>query len=115
MWWMLPAAIGAVSSMKSAERKADQQKANNLAQAEMTRYSPWTGMTGKLDTSYTPGAFEAGLSGGLQGLGMAQGFGMGGMGGGGSPQMPANSTMTAGTPWDQMGKAQQPNLFSRTV
>jgi hypothetical protein len=70
-WWMLPAASAMLGANKAAKQQ-EAQKANNLAQSELTRYSPWTGMKGQLDTSYAPSALEGGLSGGVAGLGMMQ-------------------------------------------
>lgn len=73
MWWAIPLATTALGMM-SAERKADQQRKNNLAAAEQTRYSAWSGLGGgKLDNSYTPSGLEGGLAGGIQGLGIMQG------------------------------------------
>lgn len=76
MWWLLPAATAAMSAL-GAQRRADQQERFNIAQSEQTRYSPWTGHAGQLDNSYTPSVLEGGLSGGVQGLGILQGFGAG--------------------------------------
>lgn len=76
MWqFLIPAATAALGAQR-AQRQADQKERFNKAQAEITKYSPWTGMRGQLDSSYSPSSFEGGLAGGLQGLGMAQGFGM---------------------------------------
>jgi hypothetical protein len=82
---MGPAALAlmggsALLSARNAELKRKQQQANNLAQAETTRYSPWTGMQGQLDTTYNPDWLTAAFSGGVQGASAAQGLGVGGMG-----------------------------------
>lgn len=71
MWWALPVATSLLG-MRNANRRREQQEQYNKGQAEVTRYSPWTGVSGKMDTSYTPDALEAGISGGMQGLGMMQ-------------------------------------------
>ena len=73
-------AASAVSSMMSNQRKAEKQRQNNLAQAEITKYSPWTGMKGQLDNSYTPGSLESGISGGIQGAAIGQGLKNSGLG-----------------------------------
>lgn len=72
MLWAIPlgmAALGAVN----AKQKQEQQEASNKAQAELTRYSPWTGMQGKLDFS-APSMLGGAMQGGVAGLGMAQGI-----------------------------------------
>lgn len=75
MAWVTVAVVGgsALMNMNAAKQKQKQQENYNLAQSEITRYSPWTGMKGQLDNSYTPDQLSAGISGGIQGLGMAQG------------------------------------------
>lgn len=78
MLWALPlagAAIGAIQG--SNQRKAQQDY--NKSQAEIHRYSPWTGMQGKTQ-AVTASGFGGALQGGLTGAGMAQSFG--GFGGG---------------------------------
>lgn len=69
----------AMLSARQAEQKKKQQQDNNRLQAELTRYSPWTGMQGQIDSSYIPDALTAGAGGALQGAAIGQGFGMGGM------------------------------------
>ena len=76
MWPALLMGASAIMGMNRANRQADQQRRNNLAQAEITRYSPWTGMRGQIDNSYTPSGLEGAISGGIQGASMAQGLGM---------------------------------------
>jgi hypothetical protein len=56
-------------------RQANDQRKFNLAQAEMTRYSPWTGQTGQLDTRDTGSPLEAGVGGAVQGIGLTQSLG----------------------------------------
>lgn len=73
MWWTI-AAMGANALMQANKAKRDQEtmKQHNLAQAEMTRYSPWTGQSGKI-TPYTgPSAFEGAVGGAFQGAAMGQ-------------------------------------------
>jgi hypothetical protein len=70
--FLIPMAANALLSARSAERQQAQQKANNMAQAEMTRYSPWTHQTGQLDMSYIPSSGAAAFGGAVQGLGMGQ-------------------------------------------
>ena len=73
MMWAIPVAMAAMSAIQ-AKNKADQQERYNRGQAEMTKYSPWTGVAGKLDYSYNPSMLEGGVSGGIQGMGVAQGM-----------------------------------------
>lgn len=56
-------------------RQAEDQRKYNLAQAEMTRYSPWTGQKGQLDTRDIGSPLEAGVGGAVQGLGITQSLG----------------------------------------
>ena len=81
MWWAIPAATTALGLMKQ-NRQANDQRKYNLAQAEVTRYSPWTGQTGQLDTRDTGSPLEAGVGGAIQGIGLTQSlggdFGLGG-------------------------------------
>lgn len=66
------AAVGAVSGARQAEAKRAQQNKFNQIQSEMTRYSPWTGVSGTLDNSYHPDVLSGGVGGGLQGLAASQ-------------------------------------------
>lgn len=56
-------------------RQADDQRRYNLAQAEVTRYSPWTGRSGQLDVRDTGSPLEAGVGGAIQGIGLTQSLG----------------------------------------
>ncbi|MNJ94788.1 hypothetical protein D3C87_124910 [compost metagenome] len=69
------AAGGALGDMK-AQRQQEQVRANNMAQAEMTRYSPWTGMRGQITPEGASG-LEGAIGGGIQGAAAAQGLGLG--------------------------------------
>lgn len=74
MWNLLIPAGMAVLSAKQAEARNEQQKAQNLAQAEKTRYSAWSGLGGgQINNSYAD-PLMSGLGGGLQGLSFMQGF-----------------------------------------
>lgn len=111
MWQMLiPMAAGALMSAKSAERKADQQRKYNLGQAEITRYSPWTGMTGKLDNSYVPSQFEAALGGAVQGAQMGQSL-QGAFGGGGSAPTGVDSSQMQSQGGSYLGGNEMANDF----
>ncbi|MFN3453445.1 MAG: hypothetical protein ACK41T_00695 [Pseudobdellovibrio sp.] len=63
----------ALLNARNAEAKRSQQKQYNLAQSELTRYSPWTGMKGQLDNSFNPDSLSAGVGGAIQGASIAQG------------------------------------------
>ena len=81
MWW-IPIAMAAGSMINEKERE-DNLEAYNEGQAEMTKYSPWTGVRGQIKQDTGPGIFGAGISGAVSGLGVSQqlqGMGGGGMG-----------------------------------
>lgn len=81
MWWQVGLAVAnALAKGNQAKNMREQQKNHNLAQAEQTRYSPWSKMgAGQLDNRYNPTETEGLVSGGIQGLGIAQGLkGLGG-------------------------------------
>lgn len=72
MLWPILAmsALGAYQGQRKQDRIASQ----NRAEAETTRYSPWTGMKGQLhDTG--GGWFDGALQGGLTGAALSQQFG----------------------------------------
>lgn len=94
MWnFAIPIAMAAMGA-NSAQRKADQQKKYNIGQAETTRYSPWTGQSGRADNSYSPSALEGGVSGGIQGMGAVQSLGLG-LGKSDWTEAPPTATSTA--------------------
>lgn len=109
MWWALPVAT-TLMGMNNARRKAEQQERYNKGQAEVTRYSPWTGMTGKLDNSYTPSMLEGGLQGGMAGLGAMQGM-KGAFGA--QPAQPQLGGMDELNQELGMMPASQPTMFGR--
>lgn len=74
MWPMLAAAGGmAALGMIREREKAKAQRKYNEGQAEISRYSPWTGMQGQI-TPVFDDSLGAGLQGGLSGAMMAQNF-----------------------------------------
>jgi len=79
-WIPMAAMAGAALLKERAQEKATRK--HNVAQSELTRYSPWTGMQGELKPN-APNYLGAGIMGGAQGYMLGQAFG------GGSP-----STMT---------------------
>ncbi len=69
-WLMMGA--GALAKGSQANRMQKEQKEQNIAASEQTRYSPWSGMgAGQLQHG-GPSALEGAIGGGLQGLSMAQ-------------------------------------------
>lgn len=74
MWWALPIAMSAANIFAEKERQDNLQRYNE-GQAEVTRYSPWTGMRGQIQRDTGPGIFGAGVSGGVSGLALSQQFG----------------------------------------
>lgn len=118
MGFFLPAMMvaGAALQGRAADRKRKQQERFNQGQAETTRYSPWTGMTGQLDQSYVPGSLEAMAGGAIQGAGMAQGLQgiMNGMGSAPTPQPTAGQfmdQMQMAQPQAPIGMNMQPGLY----
>jgi outer membrane lipoprotein SlyB len=109
MWWALPIATALMGASK-ADRQAKQQKEYNLAQAEATRYSPWTGRAGQLDNSATANAFEGAVSGGVHGLGIAQGLGWG-PGAAAAGSNAATGDAVAGGKLSLMDKSQYPSVY----
>jgi len=73
MWPLMIAS--ALMSANKAQKQAENHKQNNLLQAELTKYSPWTGMRGQIDTTYQPNMLEAAFQGGVQGAAMGQSLG----------------------------------------
>ena len=76
MWW-IPLAMDA-ASMINEKQKENQLDRYNQGQAEVTRYSPWTGIKGQIQPNQGPGMFGAGIGGAVGGLGLMQAFGGGG-------------------------------------
>lgn len=71
MSWVVVGVAGAsaLMSMNQAKRQAEAQRAQNMAAAAQTQYSPWTNMgAGKIDTSAGQSELEGALSGGLKGF-----------------------------------------------
>lgn len=66
---LMAAAAGAYASNRRASAEAKQNKRFNEGQAEVTRYSPWTGMQGEIKP-YTYDAIGSTLQGGLSGFAM---------------------------------------------
>lgn len=75
----IPLAIGAgLGALKHYAVDKPQHKRQQLAQAEMTKYSPWTGMKGKILTP--PSAFGSMLQGAATGAMFGSMAGGGGAG-----------------------------------
>lgn len=76
MWnFIIPAAMAGVGYLEG-KRKQDQQERWNRAQAEVTRYSPWTGIKGDL-SPVTASPLGGAMQGGLTGAMMYQTFNSG--------------------------------------
>lgn len=70
--YLIASGVGGYMSADEAQRKEQQNKDFNIAQSEMTRYSPWTGMKGQISQYGGPGENAAALAGGIQGASAAQ-------------------------------------------
>lgn len=68
MWQML---LGAGLGALSANQKQKAEEENNKMQAELTRYSPWTGMKGTISHN-APSMLDGVLQGGMGGMGVMQ-------------------------------------------
>lgn len=70
MIWVIPAALAAAGAIKGyADQRAAGKK--RAAEAEIARWSPWTGMAAqRVDDG--PGIIGGAIQGGLQGVGAAQ-------------------------------------------
>lgn len=72
MWW-IPLASAALQAINNNQKRKDTE-AYNLGQAEVTRYSPWTGVHGQSKQQEAPST-AASLAGGyIQGMGIQQGL-----------------------------------------
>lgn len=89
MWFLAPLLSTAVGAVQG-KQKRDAQRKYNLGQAEMTRYSPWTGKSGTISPE-TASPLSGAMQGAMGGINLAQnlmGKGsswFGGGGGGGQP------------------------------
>lgn len=91
-------AAGGVMGDAKANREADALRDYNIAQSEITRYSPWTGMSGQVRQNSGPSGVEGAFAGGIQGAAMAQGLGL-------NPSGKAMST-GMGSAWDELANGQ---------
>lgn len=119
--WAIPAIMAAAGAIKGAQANSAQKKAeksNMNANAEVMRYSPWTGMNAQfIQAQPHQSDFMAGLHGGGQGF--MGGMGMGGQFGGGAAAKPADlggaqsMVQGSGSPWAGMSQQYQkkPNMF----
>ena len=72
--WMLPAAMAVAGAAKGMMEDSDRQ-AYNTGQAELTRYSPWTGMKGRIQQgSLGSSMFGGAMQGGMAGMSAIQGM-----------------------------------------
>ena len=76
MWWMLPAGLAAGGAYQG-EQNRQQNKRDAAAQAEIARWSPWTGMSPH-QISHKDSAIGGAMQGGLAGMGAIAGKDAGG-------------------------------------
>lgn len=76
--WGTIALMGAQALLgaNQAKRQQEATKQQNLAEAEKTRYSPWTGQHGNIQTYKGPDAMSGAIGGAIGGLASAQGLGL---------------------------------------
>lgn len=67
---MLPVLLGlggaGISAISEMGRQKDLER-HNKGQAEMTKYSPWTGVSGQIQQDQGPGVLGAAVGGGMSG------------------------------------------------
>lgn len=68
------AGMAGINAMNANQQQADTKRFNQ-GQAEMTKYSPWTGRAGEIQRHQGPSPLMAGVGGAAQGAGLAQQFG----------------------------------------
>lgn len=72
MLWAIPLATAIIGGLKAEQqRKAD--NIDNQLQAELTKYSPWTGKSGTIH-GVSGGFLDGSMRGGMSGLSLAQGI-----------------------------------------
>ncbi len=98
------AAVGAATSMNAEHQKSKALKKHNQGQAEMTRYSNWTGQAGEI-TPDTTDAVGAGVAGGMRGFQAGQGINSSMSGGGGGMSKPVSSAPASDPLNNSLGSA----------
>jgi hypothetical protein len=100
-FWMLPAAMAGINAIKGSQQRAAARDYNR-GQAEVTRYSPWTGMTGQTK-QVTGGLLTDAAGGAMQGAMMGQAFGVGdGMTQGNNATLSNEYLQEQTSPWNYM-------------
>lgn len=92
---MVAAGAGMASGMSQAKKAEDKAANDNALNAELQRYSPWTGYENKGLANSGPGMLAGGLSGAAGGLQIAQGLSKGGSFGGAEKVAPVDPTAQA--------------------
>jgi hypothetical protein len=72
MLWLIPAGLAAAGAYKG-QQDLEQSNRDRMAQAEVARWSPWTGMAPQ-QVSRGAGVLGGALQGGVAGAGLMQGF-----------------------------------------
>ena len=110
-WIAVAAGGGALLSVNSNRQQAKADEKYNMGQAEMTKYSPWTGMTGQLKQGTTEDFFGSALQGGVAGASFGKQFAKptGGMEMGKGTQMAQNSNFD----YNSLQQGQQPTMFGQ--
>ena len=78
MLWVIPAAMAAAGAIKGQQDR-EQEGRDRIAEAEVARWSPWTGLApGRVKAG--PGVVGGAMQGGLAGAGLMQGVDAAGYG-----------------------------------
>jgi hypothetical protein len=72
-FWMAPLAMGALGAYQGHQEQQE-HKRHNKAQAEMTKYSPWTGMSGQVNPYTGKGALGGAIGGAASGAALSQAY-----------------------------------------
>lgn len=97
---MLSSAIGGGTGILNQKAAKEKDFRDQIANAEMMRYSPWTGMNVGYRGATAPSAISAGLQGGVAGAMQGQKFGEFFKGSPSSPVAPEAEQ----NPWMRLGR-----------
>lgn len=115
MWWLVPVASAVMNGLQ-AEKQRKAQIEDNKLQAELTKYSPWTGQFGKI-SPVGGGFMDGAMQGAMSGLSLSQNMMKAGMIDGPKKAKPVEVSPTANEPigWSTLEGSkylEQPQLGS---
>ena len=111
MIWAIPLAMAAAGAIQG-QQKREQEKRDRKAEAEIARWTPWTGMAPQR-VQAGGGPLGGAVTGGLQGASFMQSMNAAGYGKGDSSSGEVADASTDSTaPMSQQTAMQQPNMSS---